>query len=68
MKSNILTFELIFNNLEELDKKNNEIEKLFADNVIIYIILYILKGIICMPTNSHYTVYLYNIKENDFLL
>ena len=38
MKSNILTFELIFNNLEELDKKNNEIEKLIADNVIIYII------------------------------
>ena len=61
----ILSFELVFDNLNDLKTNIDDITKLFIPEIKIFNCSYNLKGIICLPTVDHYTIYLHRVNEND---
>ena len=65
--ANILNFEIIFENYNDIVFKYDNTIKIFKEKIEIYKELFTLKSIICIPTDDHYTVYLTNVKDNNCL-
>ena len=61
---NILAFEIVFEEYKNFCGKQDELLKLFKNNIAIYKQNYALKGVICMPSIDHYTVFLTNVYNN----
>lgn len=61
----IISFELVFDNLNDLKTNIDDITKIFITDITIFKCNYNLKGIICLPTDNHYTLYLHQVNEND---
>ncbi len=59
---------MIFDNLKDLRININDITNIFIADINIFKNIYNLKGIICLPTADHYTLYLHQTNENDLSL